>query len=213
MFRSVLGWILALVGATAAVLSPFRTWYDGRLGRDYRIGDLFGGITDSEAGIAGSILLPFAFAALLTLAGLLLRSRLMVALAGVVVLGFTVLWMVRVGQARGGLTVDSEGTGLDIGVALAFGGGVLLMLAAAVMLGRGQRRRRVDGDTHRRREPEHDYQHEHEHEHGYDRDYPPHERAPEEGTEQRFPWRPGPGGPGGPGGPDDRPPPPDHRYR
>ncbi|GGX32131.1 hypothetical protein [Streptomyces chryseus] len=212
MIRNVLGWILALVGATAAVLSPFRTWYDGRLGRDYRIGDLFGGITDSGAAIMGSLLLPFAFAALLTLAGLLLRSRAAVALAGVVVLGFTMLWMVRVGQAQDGLTVDTDGTGLDVGVALALGGGVLLLLAAVLLPGRARRRRRVDGDHHH-----------------------PYEPAQREGPDQPYPWSPGQGGPegpdgrggpygdgrddphgngrGGPYGPDDRPPPEDHRYR
>ncbi|MGW7196244.1 hypothetical protein [Streptomyces chryseus] len=212
MIRNVLGWILALVGATAAVLSPFRTWYDGRLGRDYRIGDLFGGITDSGAAIFGSLLLPFAFAALLTLAGLLLRSRAAVALAGIVVLGFTVLWMVRVGQALGSLTVDADGTGLDVGVAMALGGGVLLLLAAVLLPGRARRRGRVDGDHHH-----------------------PYEPAQREGPDQPYPWSPGQGGPqgpdgrggpygdgrddpygngrGGPYGPDDRPPPEDHRYR
>ncbi|MET9515537.1 hypothetical protein [Streptomyces sp. NPDC002994] len=154
MLRSVLGWVLALVGATAAVLSPFRAWYDGRLGRDYRIGDLFSGITESKAGLVGSLLLPFAFAALVALIGLLLRSRPAVALAGVVVLGFTIFWMVRVGQAQGSLAVNNDGTGLNVGVAYALAGGALLLLAAAVMLGRGQRHRhRVDGNKHRRREP------------------------------------------------------------
>ncbi|WP_138905416.1 hypothetical protein [Streptomyces albidochromogenes] len=227
MIRNVLGWILALAGAAAAVLSPFRTWYDGRLGRDYRIGDLFGGITDSEAAVLGSLLLPFAFAALLTLAGLLLRSRTAVALAGIVVLAFTVLWMVRVGQARDGLTVDTDGTGLDVGVALALGGGVLLLLAAVLLPGR-RRRRRVDGDhDHDRYEPAR---------HDHDR----YEPAQQQGPDQPFPWSPGRGGPdgrggpygdgrddqygngrggpygdghAGPYGPDDRPPPEDHRYR
>lgn len=203
MFRSVLGWFVALVGATAAVLSPFRDWYDGRSGRDYRIGDLFSGVTDSEAGLAGSILLPFAFAALLTLVGLLLRSRLVVALAGVVVLGFTILWMVRVGQARGSLTINGDGTGLNLGVLYALVGGVLLLLAAAMMRGRGQRHRhRVDG-KHRRQ-----------------RHAPEHEPVREEEHEEHFPWPPGPDRPHAPNrhdpdrphGPDDRPPPsPYHR--
>lgn len=211
MIRSVLGWVLGLAGAAAAVLSPFRTWYDGRLGRHYRIGDLFGGITDSEAGIWVSILLPFAFAALLTLVGLLLRVRLLVALAGVVVLGFTVLWMVRVGQALGSLTVDGDGNGLGAGVALALGGGVLLLLAAAVMAGRGQRRR-VDGDRrgghgHGRHGYEPESDHAYEDNHAYDHDHRPHDPAPEQGDTRSFPWRPGPGHP------DDRPPPPDHRYQ
>ncbi|QIP85982.1 hypothetical protein GLX30_20305 [Streptomyces sp. Tu 2975] len=140
MIRNVIGSILALIGATAAVWSPFRDWYDGRQGRDYRIQDLFTGITSNEGELFTSLLLPMAFAALLTLIGLLLRSRLVVALAGVVVLGFTVLWMVRQGQAAGSLTAGGDGLGL--GVALSFGGGVLLLLAAALMSGRRALRRR-----------------------------------------------------------------------
>ncbi|MGW4999364.1 hypothetical protein ACWEP8_16995 [Streptomyces hydrogenans] len=136
MIRNVVGSVLALAGATAAVWSPFRAWYDGRHGSDYPIGDLFTGITDDKADVLGSILLPFAFAALVTLVGVVLRSRLLVALAGVIVLGFTVLWMVRVGQAEGSLVVSGDGRGLGDGVANAFGGGVLLLLGALVMSGR-----------------------------------------------------------------------------
>ncbi|MFF3258764.1 hypothetical protein ACFYWO_06245 [Streptomyces sp. NPDC002932] len=133
MIRSVLGSIVALAGAAAAVLSPFRDWYDGRLGRHYRIDDLFTGITAAHPGLFGSILLPFAFAAVVTVLGVVLRSRLLVALAGVVVLGFTVLWMVRQGRAAGELTVTGDGSGLQQGVAIAAGGGVLLLLGAALM--------------------------------------------------------------------------------
>ncbi|MER6615583.1 hypothetical protein [Streptomyces xantholiticus] len=146
MIRNVIGSILALVGATAAVWSPFRGWYDGRHGRDYRIQDPFGGITPNDGALFTSLLLPMAFAALVTLVGLLLRSRFMVALAGVIVLGFTVLWMVRQGQEVGSLAVGGDGDGLGLGVALALGGGVLLLLAAALMSGRGTLR-------HRREEP------------------------------------------------------------
>ncbi|MFJ4870494.1 hypothetical protein [Streptomyces sp. NPDC088757] len=141
MIRNVAGAVLALAGATAAVWSPFRAWYDGRHGRDYALDELFTGITDAKADLWWSLLLPFAFAALLTLIGVLLRSRPLVALAGLVVLGFTVLWMVRVGQYRGGLTVDGDGTGLGDGVANALGGGVLLLLGALVMAGRRRRTR------------------------------------------------------------------------
>lgn len=146
MIRNVVGSVLALAGATAAVWSPFRAWYDGRHGRDYPIEDLFTGITDAKAEVIGSILLPFAFAAVLTVVGVVLRSRLLVALAGAVVLGFTVLWMVRVGQAEGGLTVSGDGRGLGDGVANALGGGALLLLGAVVMSGRAGRRHttRVD---------------------------------------------------------------------
>ncbi|WP_024756979.1 hypothetical protein [Streptomyces exfoliatus] len=143
MIRNVVGSVLALAGATAAVWSPFRAWYDGRHGRDYAIDELFTGITDAKAEVIGSILLPFAFAALLTVVGVALRSRLLVALAGLVVLGFTVFWMVRVGQAEGSLVVSGDGRGLGDGVANAFGGGVLLLLGALVMSGRA-RTHRVD---------------------------------------------------------------------
>ncbi|MEU0400433.1 hypothetical protein ABZ318_09280 [Streptomyces sp. NPDC006197] len=136
MIRDTAGSVLALAGATAAVWSPFRAWYDGRPGRDYAIDELFTGITDAKADVLGSILLPFAFAALVTLVGVLLRSRLLVAVAGIVVLGFTVLWMVRVGQVEESLTLGTDGKGLGDGVGYAFGGGVLLLLGALVMPGR-----------------------------------------------------------------------------
>ncbi|RXS73242.1 hypothetical protein EST92_21895, partial [Streptomyces sp. TM32] len=109
MVRNVLGSLIALAGATAAVWSPFRPWYDGRHGSDVRIEDLFHGITGYGAALFGSLLLPMAFAALLTLIGVALRSRLLVTVAGLVVLGFTVLWMVRQGQAASELTAGARG--------------------------------------------------------------------------------------------------------
>lgn len=145
MIRNVLGSLMGLIGATAAVWSPFRAWYDGRQGRDYRVQELFtaAGITDTKSALLGSLLLPFLFAALLALVAIVLRSRLLMAFAGVVVLGFAVLWMVRQGQAAGSLSVGGEGTGLGDGLANAFGAGALLILAAAVMSGRPRRRDRV----------------------------------------------------------------------
>ncbi|MEU9099664.1 hypothetical protein [Streptomyces sp. NPDC048361] len=136
MVRNVIGSVLALVGAAAAVWSPFRAWYDGRHGSAYRIDDLFSGISADKAEVAGSMLLPFAFAALVTLIAVVLRSRVLVVVAAVVVLGFTVLWMVRQGQAAGSLTIDSSGKGLGQGVALALGGGVVMLIGAALMAGR-----------------------------------------------------------------------------
>ncbi|WP_405742760.1 hypothetical protein [Streptomyces sp. NBC_01525] len=135
MVRNVCGSLIALIGATAAVWSPFRPWYDGRPARDVRIEDLFGGLSRASAELLGSVFLPMLFAALLTLVGVVLRSRALVALAGLVVLGFTILWMVRQGQAAGSLTAGPRG-GLGDGVAVAFGGGLLLLLAALVMRGR-----------------------------------------------------------------------------
>ncbi|RFU86087.1 hypothetical protein DY218_14405 [Streptomyces triticagri] len=147
MVRNILGAVLALLGAAAAVTSPFRAWYDGRLGRQYRLTELFtaNGVTETRSGLLASIFLPLVVAALITLLGVVLRSRLTVALAGVIVLGFTILWMVREGQAQGSLSVDADGNGLAIGVAQAFGGGLVLLLGALLMSGRRPpRRRRVD---------------------------------------------------------------------
>lgn len=148
MVRNIIGSVLAVIGAAGAVASPFQAWYDGRHGRDYRVEDLFNGITGTSSDLWVSLLLPFAFAALVTLLGLVLRSRLLVALSGLIVLGFTILWMVRQGQRAGGLTLNSEGTGIGLGVAAALGGGALLLIAAAVMSGRRSRRRGGSG-THR----------------------------------------------------------------
>lgn len=145
MIRNVIGSVVALVGAAAAVQSPFQRWYQDRLGRDYRIQDLFGGITGVSSSVMASILLPFLFAALVTLVGVVLRSRWVVALAGLIVLGFTVLWMVRQGQAAGSLTVDGDGSGLRWGVAQALAGSVLLLLGALLMSGR--RRTARPGDA------------------------------------------------------------------
>lgn len=161
MVRNIIGSVLAVIGAASAVASPFQSWYDGRHGRDYRVEDLFNGITGTGSDLWLSLLLPFVFAALVTLIGLVLRSRLLVALAGVVVLGFTVLWMVRQGQAAGSLALTSDGTGLGLGVAAAFGGGVLLLIAAAVMSGRTRRgggggHRYVGGDRDQNRDQNRD---------------------------------------------------------
>ncbi|WP_324795906.1 hypothetical protein SJX93_21515 [Streptomyces cyaneofuscatus] len=149
MIRNILGSLVALAGAASAVLSPFRDWYDGRAGQDYRVRDLFEGITATESGVLVSILLPFLFAALLVIAGVVLRSRIAVALAGLVVLGFTILWMVRQGQAAGSLTVGGDGAGLQVGVVNALAGGVLMLIGALLMRGRGAARARRE----REREP------------------------------------------------------------
>lgn len=145
MIRNLLGSLVALAGAASAVLSPFREWYDGRVGRDYRVRDLFEGITVTESGVLVSILLPFLAAALLVVVGVVLRSRLVVALAGLVVLGFTVLWMVRQGQAAGSLVVGGDGAGLQMGVANALAGGLLMLIGALLMRGRRSRRERRPG--------------------------------------------------------------------
>ncbi|MFF0508264.1 hypothetical protein ACFYUH_32315 [Streptomyces fimicarius] len=142
MIRNILGSVVALAGAASAALSPFRDWYAGRAGHEYRVRDLFEGITATESGVLVSILLPFLAAALLVIVGVVLRSRLVVAFAGVVVLGFTILWMVRQGQAAGSLVVGGDGAGLQVGVVNALAGGVLMVIGALLMRGRRSRRGR-----------------------------------------------------------------------
>ncbi|MFJ6610442.1 hypothetical protein ACIQPT_09190 [Streptomyces sp. NPDC091289] len=153
MIRNLLGSLVALAGAASAVLSPFREWYDGRVGRDYRVRDLFEGITATESGVLVSILLPFLAATLLVVVGVVLRSRLVVALAGLVVLAFTILWMVRQGQASGSLVVGGDGAGLQVGVANALAGGLLILIGALLMRGRRSRREEWKRGRGREREP------------------------------------------------------------
>lgn len=182
MIRNAIGAVLALVGAAAVVWSPFHAWYDGRLGRHYGVGDLFEGITPDRADLWASLLLPLAFAALVALVGLVLRSRSAVALAGLVALGFTVLWIVRQGQAAGSLVVSGDGKGLGPGTGLALGGGLVLLLAAVVMAGR--RHGRMLGG------------HEAGYASGTGRRHARRRGAPQEPA-------PGPGDPAYPGAPDD----------
>ncbi|MFE4916642.1 hypothetical protein ACFRCX_34660 [Streptomyces sp. NPDC056652] len=152
MVRNILGSLLALIGAAAVVLSPFRPWYDGREGSDYPVTDLFNGISGNGSNVFVSLAPPLLFVALVTLFAVVLRARTLVGLAGLVVLGLTVLWMVRQGQSADGLGVSANGSGLGTGVAYAAGGGVVLLLASLVMSGRRRHVRRTN------REPQYDYE-------------------------------------------------------
>ncbi|MFX4293127.1 hypothetical protein [Streptomyces bohaiensis] len=136
MLRNVLGAVLAVVGAAIAIISPFRDWYDGRAGRDFRLQELFtsGGITDTRADLFAGIFLVMLAVAVLTVLGVVLRSRLLVALAGVVALGITVLWMVRQYQLADALVVG--GNGMQWGAVGALVGGALLLVGSALMAGR-----------------------------------------------------------------------------
>ncbi|MGY5126199.1 hypothetical protein [Streptomyces nigrescens] len=217
MVRNVFGSLIALVGATAAVWSPFRPWYDGRHGSDVRIEDLFNGLTRTSAALFGSLLLPMAFAALLTLIGVALRSRGLIAVAGLVVLGFTILWMVRQGQAATELTAGARGLG--VGVANALGGGALLLLGALIMRGRPRRVYEPDYDD---RQYDDGHYGRYAHDERYDErapydpytPYPPGTPEPwdagrpgaEEWNPEPYPTGPGPAGPpAGPGSPGGGP--------
>ncbi len=143
MTRNLIGSLLALIAAAAAVYGVFQDWYNGRAGSDYGLTDLFwNGITPAGSQLWLSLFLPMLFAAIVTLVGVLLRSRALVIFAGLVVLGFTILWLVRQGQAAGSLTVGDTG-GIERGVAFGLGSGLLLLISGALMAGR--RKGRVHG--------------------------------------------------------------------
>ncbi|MFC9032040.1 hypothetical protein [Streptomyces arboris] len=159
--RNTMGLILAVVGAAAALWAPFRSWYSGRLGRDFRVWELFtgAGVTDSGAGLFASMFLPLLVGAVLAVLGVVFRSRLLVLAAGIITLGFAILWMVRQGQAEGSLTVTGDSDGLGSGVGLALLGGLLMLIGAAVMGGRERRavrKARHEREQHEREALEHE---------------------------------------------------------
>jgi hypothetical protein len=136
--RNIIGSVLALIGAAATLVSPWQSWYNNRHGSTYKFYEVFGtGITVSRSGIMDSVFLIFLVMAILTVVGVLLRSRALVLAAGVVSFGFTILWMVRQGQAAGELAITgSNNHGLGSGLAWAFGGGLLMIIGSLVMTGR-----------------------------------------------------------------------------
>jgi hypothetical protein len=140
--RNVLGALLALAGAAAAVLSPFRAWYDGRLGSGIRVLDLFVGVSRVEALFIASLFLPMAVAAIVALFALPLRSRALMTVSGLLVLATAAVWMGQQAATPVGLHTAQVGSGLVIAMV----GGALLLLAALVMRGRG------GGGRHRRTE-------------------------------------------------------------
>ena len=135
--RNVTGAVLAVLGAAATLFSPWLNWYAGRHGSTYKFWDVFGsGITPSRSGIMDSVFLVFLVTAILTVLGVMARSRALVLLAGVVALAFTTLWLVRQGNQAGQLVLTGNGTGVGLGVALALGGSAAMLLGGLLMAGR-----------------------------------------------------------------------------
>lgn len=129
--RNTIGVVLALVGAAAALLSPFRAWYSGRHGSDIRVQDLFTGISAVDADLPASLFLPLGFAAFVTVMAVILLSRPLLALSGLLMLATAALWMFRQSQTAQGLDTDLLGQGL----ANAIGSGALLLIAALTARG------------------------------------------------------------------------------
>jgi len=126
--RRLIGTLLGLIAAVAAVWSAFLSWYAGREGSNIRIQDLFEGITLDSASTMNSVFLPLAFAALLCLVYAIVGWRSLLVLGGLVCLATTLLWAIRQAQTAAGLQADLVGWGPQ----LAAGAGVLMIIAAAV---------------------------------------------------------------------------------
>ncbi len=142
MVRNALGIVLAVLAAACAVVSPFLDWYGDRSGRDYRMTDLFtsDGISTDDANLVTGLFAPMLIAAVLLLAGCVLRWGWLMAVAALLVLGFTILWMARQYQVADSLSVSRDGLGE--GAALALVSGVLALVAGAATYGRGSGRHR-----------------------------------------------------------------------
>ncbi|WP_059006959.1 hypothetical protein [Streptomyces specialis] len=143
MWRNTFGFVLAAIAAAAAVASVFFDWYGARDGRHFKWTELFttDGVTAGNAALFEGMFLPMLVAAALALAAILLRSRLLMLLAGITALGFTILWMIRQYQVTDSLTIGS--TGLKWPVAVALASGLLLLFSAGGMAGRHVRAHRA----------------------------------------------------------------------
>ncbi|WP_182607561.1 hypothetical protein [Streptomyces alkaliphilus] len=142
--RSLTAVPLAVIGAATVVLGPFRPWYGDRLGREIPPAEVFGAAPSPEEVVgAAAGLLPLLIAAgTLAVLGLMLRSRLLLGLAGAVGLGLASLWLAHTYRLENSLLVGGEGLGP--GAPLTLLGGGLLVAAAAVMPGPWLVRERTD---------------------------------------------------------------------
>ncbi|MDT0268223.1 hypothetical protein RM844_18220 [Streptomyces sp. DSM 44915] len=148
MVRNTLGAVLALIAAIVGIGSVFFNWYGGRDGRYYRWWDLFNGagVTGGNAALFAGLFLPMLVAAALAVAGILLRSRLLTALSGAAILGFTILWMVRQYNVADSLTVGAGG--MKWAALAGLGSGLLMLYAASTMAGRHLAERGMRGHRH-----------------------------------------------------------------
>jgi hypothetical protein len=132
--RYMIGSLLALLGAAAAVYSPFRPWNAGTHGHDYGFTTLFDGFTGSKAALMASLFTPLLVAAILAVLGVLAQSRVLVFLGGLIALATVVLWLIQQSRTPGGLSSSSLGSG----IALSLGGAAAMLVGAAVLERRHQ---------------------------------------------------------------------------
>ena len=136
--RRLTGLVLVVASAVTAVCSAFVAWYGGRTGTEIPLRDLFDGLTPTLSDSLGSLLIPLAVSAVLSLAGIVLWWRRLWALGGVIAVATAVLWVVRQAQTVTGLHSGAVGGGPW----MALFAGVGMCCAAAVAIPRRHRSRR-----------------------------------------------------------------------
>lgn len=140
--RRLLGLVLVVVAAAAAVWSAFLTWYSSRDGTDIRIQDLFNGLTFQKSNTYGSLLIPLAISAVLVLAGIVVWWRWLWALGGLVAIATAILWGVRQAQTVEGLHSGLMGNG----PATAACAGAAMLLASVIATARGKKSNQQPAD-------------------------------------------------------------------
>ena len=140
--RRLIGLVLVVAAAVAAVWSAFVDWYGSRNGSDIRIQDLFNGITLRTADSLGSLLIPLAVSAVLVLAGIVVWWRWLWALGGLVAIATAILWGVRQAQTGDGLHASLMGNG----PATAACAGAAMLLASVIATARGKKARQQPDD-------------------------------------------------------------------
>jgi hypothetical protein len=135
--RRLIGLVLVVAAAVAAVWSAFLTWYGSRNGTNIRIQDLFNGLTLRSSDSLGSLLIPLAISAVLVLAGIVVWWRWLWALGGLVALATAILWGVRQAQTGDGLHAGLMGNG----PATAACAGAAMLLASVIATARGKKAR------------------------------------------------------------------------
>lgn len=125
--RRLIGLVLVVAAAVAAVCSAFLGWYGGRDGTHIRVQDLFDQISPQNADSLSSVLIPLAVSAVLVLAGIIVWWRWLWALAGLVAIATVVLWATRQAQTVSGLHAAAMGNGPLLA---AYAGGVMILASA-----------------------------------------------------------------------------------
>ncbi|CRK61554.1 hypothetical protein [Alloactinosynnema sp. L-07] len=122
--RTLVAWVLGLVGAAAAGYGVTRPWFEDRIGTSLPLADLFGGVERDSASLLTSMVVPIGIAVILAVLGLLRSGVLLRVGAGLLAL-VTVVWVLQARQA-----VDIAD--LQSGVWNVAFGSLLLLVASAL---------------------------------------------------------------------------------